>query len=94
MTRTACTPKCGGGSSLESSSPVLGHADDYRFETFDVPNNEERKGVQCAPMPPNGSRGDVTRSRRCRATLSHPFQRRGPERRTQLGHLKGETHSV
>jgi REP element-mobilizing transposase RayT len=24
-----------------------------------------RKGVQCAQMPPNGSRGDVTRSRRC-----------------------------
>jgi hypothetical protein len=35
------------------------------------------KGVQCAPMPPNWSRGDVTRSRRCRATLSHLFQRRG-----------------
>ena len=24
-----------------------------------------RRGMQRAPMPPNGSRGDVTRSRRC-----------------------------
>src|SRR4051794_40326329 len=37
------------------------------------------KGMPCAPMPPNGSRGDVTRWRRCRATLSHLFQRRGGE---------------
>jgi hypothetical protein len=35
------------------------------------------KGVRRALMPPNGSRGDVTRWRRCRAVLSHLFQRRG-----------------
>ncbi len=36
-----------------------------------------RRDMQCAPMPPNGSRGDVSCWRRCRATLSHLFQRRG-----------------
>jgi hypothetical protein len=39
--------------------------------------NGRRKRVQYGPMPPNGSRGDVTRWRRCRATLSHLLQRRG-----------------
>jgi hypothetical protein len=37
----------------------------------------KKKGVPCAPMAPSGSRGDVTRSGRCRATLSDLFQRRG-----------------
>src|SRR3954451_15760891 len=38
---------------------------------------KRRRDMPCAPMAPNGSRGDVTRWRRCRAFLSHLFQRRG-----------------
>src|SRR4051812_10945718 len=38
---------------------------------------KEERDMQCAPILTNGSRGDVTRSRRCRATLFHLFQRRG-----------------
>jgi hypothetical protein len=36
-----------------------------------------RRDMQLAPVPPNGSGSGVTRSRRCRVTLSRPFQRGG-----------------
>ena len=50
-----------GAASFESPRKKKGHAMHHAMST----------------TPPNGSRGDVTRWRGCRATLSHLFQRRG-----------------